>query len=347
MSMQTLQIGCNQQIYRSFTLPHSGMVLVRIGQEVAAGDPIAEVRMPARFQVFDVVNNFKINPRHIDRYIERLVGEPVKAGDIIAQKSGIIARIFRAPEDGMVVAIRDGKITLALGEKVVQVLAAFPGTVVEIMAEQGAVVATQGALLQGVWGNGLNVSGLLSRWGEEAGTEKEDGIAGKIVVVDHCASRAQLNRYMAQQPAGMVFGSILPQVLPELERAEIPAMVLVGFGELPIDPISSQMLKQMQGQTVALNAASPDPLEGTHPELILPGRAQFSEELFPAEELLKVGRRVRLLGKPYAGSVGTIIELPEQPEMFASGLVMEAVVVQREDGQVIRVPRANIVVLIE
>ena len=347
MSMQTLQIGCNQQIYRSFTLPHSGTVLVRIGQEVAAGDPIAEVRMPARFQVFDVVNNFKINPRHIDRYIERLVGEPVKAGDIIAQKSGIIARIFRAPEDGMVVAIRDGKITLALGEKVVQVLAAFPGTVVEIIAEQGAVVATQGTLLQGVWGNGLNVSGLLTRWDEEASPEKEDGIAGKIVVVDHCASREQLNRYMAQQPAGMVFGSILPQVLPELERANIPTMVLVGFGELPIDPISSQMLKQMQGQTVALNATSPDPLEGTHPELILPGRAQFSEELFPAEELLEVGRRVRLLGKPYAGSVGIIIELPEQPEMFASGLVLEAVVVQRDDGQVIRVPRANMVVIIE
>jgi hypothetical protein len=347
MSMQTLQIGCNQQIYRSFTLPHSGMVLVGIGQEVATGDPIAEVRMPARFQVFDVVNNFKINPRHIDRYIERLVGEPVKAGDIIAQKSGIIARIFRAPEDGMVVAIRDGKITLALGEKIVQVLAAFTGTVVEIMAEQGAVVATQGALLQGVWGNGLNASGLLTQWGEEAGAEKEDGITGKIVVVDHCASRAQLNRYMEQQPAGMVFGSILPQVLPELERADIPTMVLVGFGELPIDPISSQMLKQMQGQTVALNATSPEPLEGTHPELILPGRAQFSEQLFPAEELLKVGRRVRLLGKPYAGSVGTVIELPEQPEMFASGLVLEAVVVQRDDGQVIRVPRANIVVIIE
>ena len=347
MSLQTLQIGCNQQVYRTFTLPYSGTVLVRIGQEVAAGDPIAEVRMPARYQVFDVVNNFKINPRHIDRYIERLVGEPVKAGDIIAQKSGIIGRIFRASEDGMVVAIRDGKITLALGEKVVQVLAAFPGTVVEIISEQGAVIATQGALLQGIWGNGLNVSAVLTRWGEEAEAEKEDGIAGKIVAVDHCASRAQLNRYMAQQPAGMVFGSILPQVLPELERADIPMMVLVGFGELPLDPISLQMLKQMQGQTVALDATTPIPLEGTHPELILPGRAQFTEELFPAEELLKVGRRVRLLGKPYAGSVGTVIELPEQPEMFASGLVMEAVVVQREDGQVIRVPRANIVVIIE
>ncbi|HUM50072.1 MAG TPA: hypothetical protein PLX92_07690 [Anaerolineaceae bacterium] len=347
MSMQTLQIGCNQQVYRTFTLPYSGTVLVRIGQEVAAGDPIAEVRMPARYQVFDVVNNFKINPRHIDRYIERLVGEPVKAGDIIAQKSGIIGRIFRASEDGMVVAIRDGKITLALGEKVVQVLVAFPGTVVEIISEQGAVIATQGALLQGIWGNGLNVSAVLTRWGEEVEAEKADGFAGKILAVDHCASRAQLNRYLAEQPAGMVFGSVLPQVLPELERADIPMMVLVGFGELPLDPISLQMLKQMQGQMVVLNANPPDPLEGTHPELILPGRAQFTEELFPAEELLKVGRRVRLLGKPYAGSVGTVIELPEQPEMFASGLVMEAVVVQREDEQVIRVPRANIVVIIE
>ena len=345
--MQTLQIGCNQQVYRTFTLPYSGTVLVRIGQEVAAGDPIAEVRMPARYQVFDVVNNFKINPRHIDRYIERLVGEPVKAGDIIAQKSGIIGRIFRASEDGMVVAIRDGKITLALGEKVVQVLVAFPGTVVEIISEQGAVIATQGALLQGIWGNGLNVSAVLTRWGEEVEAEKADGFAGKILAVDHCASRAQLNRYLAEQPAGMVFGSVLPQVLPELERADIPMMVLVGFGELPLDPISLQMLKQMQGQMVVLNANPPDPLEGTHPELILPGRAQFTEELFPAEELLKVGRRVRLLGKPYAGSVGTVIELPEQPEMFASGLVMEAVVVQREDEQVIRVPRANIVVIIE
>jgi len=347
MSTETLQIGCNQQIMRAFTLPYTGIVLVRIGQEVAAGDVIAEVRVPARYQVFDLVNNFKINPKHIDRYIERLVGEPLKAGDIVAQKPGFVARIFRAPEDGMVVAIRDGKITLALGERVMQVLAAFPGTVVEIIPERGAVIATQGARLQGVWGNGLNVSAELSRWGGDSEIDARESIAVKIAVVEHCASKTQLNRLLAQQPAGLVFGSVSPQVLPELARAEIPMMVLVGFGELMIDSISAQMLKQMQGQEVALNANQPDRLEGLRPEIILPGKAPFSEELFPAEELLKIGRRVRLLGKPYAGSVGTIISLPEEPEMFSSGLLMQAVVVQREDDQVIRVPRANIEVIIE
>jgi hypothetical protein len=124
-------------------------------------------------------------------------------------------------------------------------------------------------------------------------------------------------------------------------------MVLVGFGELSIDPVSMQVLKAMQAQQVALNANQPDAAEGMRPELILPGKAPFSVELFPAEEVLKVGRRVRLLGKPYAGSVGTVTELPEQPEMFASGLVMQAIVVQREDGQIIRLPRTNVEVLLE
>jgi hypothetical protein len=111
--------------------------------------------------------------------------------------------------------------------------------------------------------------------------------------------------------------------------------------------VSLQILKAMQGQVGALNANQPAAAEGMRPELILPGKSHFSAELFPAEEVLKVGRRVRLLGKPYAGSVGTVIELPEQPEMFASGLVMQAIVVHRKDGQIIRLPRTNVEVMLE
>ncbi len=117
MSTEILAIACDQQILRSYTLPFTGSVLVRNGQEVEAGQPVAEIQMPERYQVFDAINGLKINPKNIDRHIERLVGEPVKAGDVIAQKSGLISRLFRASQDGMVVAIRDGRITLALGER--------------------------------------------------------------------------------------------------------------------------------------------------------------------------------------------------------------------------------------
>lgn len=351
MSPETLQISGNQTIFRNFSLPYNATVLVRIGQEVDAGEVIAEIKMPARYQIFDVINHFKINPQHIDRYLERLVGEPVKKGDVIAQKSGVIARIFRAPEDGMVVSIRNGKITLALGEKVLQVRATFPGTVVEVLPERGAVVAAQGALLQGEWGNGLNTSGeliLLSQHEDSVKQSKDnETIAGKIAVVEHCANLEELKQLAKQGPAGLIFSSVMPAVLPAVENAPFPIMLLAGFGEFPLDALTSQLLKQMEGEKVYLNAHRADAMEGIRPEIILPGMAQVTTGLFSTREELEVGKSVRLLGKPYTGGTGKVIELPEVEEMFASGLVMPAVVVEREDGQIIRVPRENIEVIVE
>ena len=351
MSTETIAIACDQQILRTYALPFAGSVLVRTGQEVEAGEPVAEIRMPERYQVFDVINGLKVNPKNIDRHIERLVGEPVKAGDVVAQKPGLISRLFRASQDGMVVAIRDGRITLALGEKKLQVLATFPGTVVEVIPERGAVVAVQGLLLQGVWGNGLNSSGvLIDLNSEEAPPEKGQAdldLKGKIGVLKHTADRASFLALLSRNPSGLVFGSVVPELLPELESAPVPVMVLVGFGDFATDPLSAAMLRQMEAQTVYLNANEADLAERSRPDLILPGKAQVSPGLFHEDLQLEIGRRVRLVGRPYTGSVGEIIELPDEPEMFASGLVMRAVVVRREDGLVIRVPRENVELILE
>ncbi len=351
MATEILSIACDQQILRTYALPFAGSVLVRTGQEVAAGEPIAEIKMPERYQVFDVVNGLKINPKNIDRHIEKLVGEPVKAGDVVAQKTGLISRIFRASQDGMVVAVRDGRITLALGEKKLQVLATYPGTVVEIIPERGAVVAVQGLLLQGVWGNGLNSSGeLLILSSDELPADKKQlsaDLQGKIAAVQHIADQAAFNNLLNRKPAGLVLGSVMPEVLPALQNAPLPVMVLVGYGEFQIDALSAAMLKQMESQLVYLNANEPDPSEHSRPDLILPGKAQVSPGLFHEELHLEVGKHVRLLGKPYTGSTGEIVELPEEPEKFASGLVMRPVVVRREDDLVIRIPRENVELILE
>jgi len=351
MSTEILAIACDQQILRSYTLPFTGSVLVRNGQEVEAGQPVAEIQMPERYQVFDAINGLKINPKNIDRHIERLVGEPVKAGDVIAQKSGLISRLFRASQDGMVVAIRDGRITLALGEKKLQVLATFPGTVVEIIPERGAVVAVQGLLLQGVWGNGLNSSGELARLEptESAAGKKQTtaDLQGKIAALPHIADEAAFTALLAHKPAGLVLGSVMPELLPALAEAPLPVMVLVGYGEYEIDTLSTAMLRQMEGQMVSLNANEADASEQSRPDLILPGKAQVSPGLFHEELQLEPGRHVRLLGKPYTGSIGEIVELPAEPEKFASGLVMRAVVVRREDELIVRVPRENVELILE
>ncbi|MFZ3150200.1 MAG: hypothetical protein WA116_00775 [Anaerolineaceae bacterium] len=349
--MDKIFIKTNQQILRTFTLPYSGTVLVRTGQEVQAGEPVAEIEMPERYQVFDVVNNFKINPKYLDNYVERLVGESVKAGDVIAQKPGLFSRIFRASQDGMIVSIRDGKITVALGKRKEQVQAAFPGMVVELIPERGAVIAAQGSLLQGAWGNGLNAAGILLRMADDQEVpDHKDELSlpeGHIMVLDSCSRSGNLKLLLAKKPVGLVFGSISPELLPEIEHLPIPVMSLTGFGDYQIDSYSSALLDQMAGKTVYLNANIPDTLTGAKPELILPGGEGLSTGLFAGEDQLEIGDKVRLLGKPYTGSVGIVIELPEEVEMFASGLLMRAAVVRRQDEQIIRVPRENLEVILD
>ena len=163
----------------------------------------------------------------------------------------------------------------------------------------------------------------------------------------HAADRASFLALLGQNPSGLVFGSVAPELLPALEGAPVPVMVLVGFGDFVTDPLSAAMLRQMEAQMVYLNANEADLAERSRPDLILPGKAQVSPGLFHEDLQLETGRRLRLVGRPYTGSVGEIIELPDEPEMFASGLVMRAVVVRREDGLVIRVPRENVELILE
>jgi len=58
-----------------------------------------------------------------------------------------------------------------------------------------------------------------------------------------------------------------------------------------------------------------------------------------------VGSLVRLLGEPYLGSTGRVVELPEKAERFASGLTAKVAVVERQDGSFIRVPVTNLLLM--
>ena len=148
--MKTLRISRYCQVHYPVTLPKPGKVLVLTGDDVKRGDVLAEAKLPERFLVYDVVNQLKLAPEEVEKHIQRLVGEPFIAGDVIAQKPGMFSRLFRARQNGKVVSIRDGKIVLALGETNVTALAPFPGVITELIHERGAVIATVGTVVEGV-----------------------------------------------------------------------------------------------------------------------------------------------------------------------------------------------------
>lgn len=351
MSQDIVRIRFGQQIYRPIALPMRGTVLVRTGQRLNAGDVVAECSLPKSYLVFDVINNLKINSKKIDTHLTRLVGETVEAGDVIAQKTGIFSRIFRTPQSGKIISIRDGKVTLALGEKKVRVLSPFPGTVVELIPERGIVLGGSGAVLQGVWGNGLNSHGNLVYLG---GSDKNPfdqttispDLAEKIVVMGYCDRRELLEAYEKSNIAGLIMSSLAPSLLNDVLSLKIPAISLLGFGEINLDEYSKAMVLKMMGQEVFVNANISDIYTGLKPEVIMPMPQIVSENLFGNEILLRVGSKVRLIGKPYTGNVGEVIELPEKKERFASGLWIYPAVVKRADKEIIRIPVTNLEVVV-
>ena len=118
-------------------------------------------------------------------------------------------------------------------------------------------------------------------------------------------------------------------------------MSLNGFGDQEADPVSLGLLQKMQDQEVFLLSEG----LGQAAELVLPGEGGQSSALFDEEISLKVGSMVRLIGEPYLGSTGRVVELPDRAERFASGLTAKVAVVKRADDEQIRVPVTNLVLL--
>jgi len=343
--MNKVVIRSGQPVYKQVRLSQPGTVLVRTGQEVKVGDVLAEAVIPQEFQVFDVINHLRIPPNRLEQHLKRLNGEVVRKGDVIAQKPGLITRIFRASQDGKIVSLREGRVTLAMGEQKLQVRAPIAGTVVELIPGFGAVIGLTGNLIQGVWSNGHNASGSFFHLEFDFTDPQQRGrlpdLQDKIVYSGAIITPDRFRLLMVKKPAGIVLPSLVPGLIQEALNSSIAVMSLNGFGDQEIDPVSSKLLDTMQDQEVFVLSEG----SGQSAELIMPGEGGQSVALFDEEVTLKVGSLVRLLGEPYLGSTGKVLELPQRAERFASGLKAYVAVVERTDGTLIRVPVTNLLLM--
>jgi len=329
---------------QTVTLPVPGKVAVHLGQEVKAGYLIAEAILPARFQVFDVLNHFRIKESKLEGSIKRLAQEEVHRGDVIARKPGLISRLFRAPEDGRVVAVRDGRVTLAMGEKSITAHSPINGVVAQLFAGLGAEIMIRGKSIRGAWGNGQFGSGTLIYLEnlDEIGTE---GFTGKIVFLDEILSADQIEKLTKAKIGGLIVPALNPLEYSKFSQVPFPLMSLAGFGETKTPLPIQEKLAEFFDQEIYLLAREPLPFQAVYPELFLPVVDFKTPELFAETENWGLGSTVQLLGMPYFGTVGKIVELPDEEECLASGVSSRIAVVERDDGTLIRVPLNNFEVL--
>ncbi len=338
------------EIRRVRQLPFPGQVLVEPGQAVHPEDLIAQAELPDEIYSLDIARGLGVDPSDVVSCLVRDLGEELAQDDIIAECDRPLPRLVRAPQAGKLLACRDGAAFIAAGKRLVKVHAAMIGVVSTILPERGAILTTEGSLIQGVWGNGCVGAGILrlqtldlSKSSSAEGLEQID--EGQVIATGSCADEALLARMIEKKPTGWILGSLKPDLIDRAAGLPFPVIVLGGFGELPPDQRTFQLLQDKKGEVVCLNACHPNILDGVWPEVIIPSSHGDQHASLPFQAKIEIGQRVQVLSGPEEGGVFWVTGLPDEKATLESGLNCQVAVLKPEEGEEIRVPRENLLIL--
>ncbi len=331
-------------------LPVPGKVVVRIGQKVAPRDVIAEAQMAPKHLLLNIARSLRVSTDEADKLIQRKEGELLHQGDLVAGPVGIPRRVVRAPADGEVILAGDGQVLLELKTRPFELRAGMSGKISEIIPRYGAVVETTGAIIQGVWGNGHTDFGLMQSkiQAPEADLLPEQidvSLRGTVVLGGHCQDQDVFHKAADVPLRGLIVASMPSHLIPLAEKMEFPILVLEGFGDLSMNPISYNLLTTNDNREVSINAEPMDPITGHRPEAIIP--LPSSQELSPpmSIEEFAAGQQVRVTRAPYQAQTGTIKMLYNELLEFPSGIQARGARVNLRNGQSVDVPLANLEVI--
>lgn len=337
-------------IRRTRLLPNRGKVLVRKGQKVNVTDVIAEVDINPKHQLLNVARGLGLPASQADHYIQCKEGTNVSAGDILAGPVGFANRVIRSPHDGKVVLVGDGQILIRLHNHPYELKAGLPGTVTELISDRGAVITTTGALIQGVWGNGLIDYGILIGVVKNQDDILEPSILeislrGSVVLAGYCNKAVALRKAAELPLRGLILTSIDPKLFPIAEKLPFPVVVIEGFGRMPMNSAAYKLLTTNERREVALNAENWDRFSGARPEVIIPIPTQGEIPLLHEITNFKPGQLVRITRAPYQGRIGKIITIYSEPSTMINGLRVQAGEIRLETGENAIIPLANLEVL--
>ena len=230
----------------------------------------------------------------------------------------------------------------------VTVRAGMIGVVSTILPERGAILATEGSLIQGVWGNSQVGAGVLRAQASELEKaisleEFKEIDEGQVIAAGFCSDQALLERMIEKKPTGLVLGSLRPDLMGLAAALPFPVILLGGFGERPPDHHTFRLLREKSGEVVCLNACQPDHLNGSWPEVMIPSSQGDPQSAWPFQAEIKIGQQVQVVSG--AEGVYKVVGLPEEKVTLESGLISQVAVLKPDEGEEMTVPRENLIIL--
>ena len=367
-----LTVSANTVILKTRRLPIKGEVLVQEGEVVQPDTVVARALLPGILQTVRVAQTLGIEPKQIHSVLKVKEGDTVEKDQIIAETKGFLGLfrgIAKSPVLGTVELISDvtGHVGVRQPPTVIDVNAYVQGRVVKILPQEGAVVETQGALIQGIFGVGGERRGalrmLVSRPDETLTAQHiPNDVAGQILVGGAAVEADAITRAAERGAVGIVAGGIRDtDLIRYLGRdigvaitgsEEIPLSIILteGFGAIQMATRTFRLLKSLEGKTASINGATQIRAGVIRPEIIVPLEdPSHLPESPPAREAqtLNIGSAVRIIREPYFGRLGTVVELPPELMEIESGTHARVLKAELDDGTIAVVPRANVEIIVE
>lgn len=366
-----LQVAARTTVRRARLLPMRGEVLVEEGQLLEADATVARAELPGDIHPVNVVNRLGIQPVEIRRYMLKEVGDAVAAGEPIAQTRPwlrFLKTTCPSPAAGTIQSISDvtGQVMVQEPTRPVELAAYVRGRVVEVLPGEGAVIETQAAMVQGIFGIGGERSGPLAVAVDGPDAIMEAAAAdrawnGAVIVAGALLTADLIRAARRGGAAAIIAGGIPAQELYGIlgyeigvavtgsEQVGLTVIVTEGFGHIAMATNTFRLLKSLEGRMAGVNGATQIRAGVQRPEIIIP-LDEAAEETAPGRDAspadgLKAGDAVRVIREPYFGSIGRVLDLvPELHEIETEARV-RVMRVELEDGRTVTVPRANVEVI--
>ncbi|MCB9438624.1 MAG: hypothetical protein H6673_16750 [Anaerolineales bacterium] len=341
--------------------PHVyGRITVKIDDEVTARKVVAQGEASEEFRIVDIVEAMGLDPSDSDKIAAMIrvgQGETVEAGDLLIEPRNRRQkkRGPKAPANGVVSLIENGRIILQIDPKPVVVYARVPGVVQAPLGEdgeRGVQIRTQGALIQGAWGNGRfafapynmePTAGLISLRQHESLLES---IKGQVYVLERPITPADLRIVVEKELGGLVAPSMPFYLRETAMMLKVPIILTEGFGQRKPTTRAYEILREFERQREgAFDATMPERWQRGRPEIVLPAGLVQPPPPPNLQTPLKVGATVRLRREPYDGLIGQVVALPDTLRRLENGLQVQAADIKLRIGSIVTVPLANLEVL--
>jgi hypothetical protein len=342
-------------IRRTRALAQPGLVLRRMGDRVAADSVVVETRVPQGYRLIELDRALGVRSwgaRNVSKSMVKRIGDVVDRGDVIARGGLLRNKEVVSPVAGQIVDIRDARVLIEAAPQNVELLALYPGQVVDLVTDRGVVIETTGTLVEGAWGCGPELRTTLASAvpgndvpllvGQITGEHM-----GAVLLAGRTVDAGVIAQAVEHRVRGLIVGSVRGDLIPVIRESGLSVLVTEGFGDVPMHPEAFELLSACAGQEVCVqpSAAASGDGKAQGPEVFCFTPGPDRPALAQHSPSLSIGAWVRVLRAPYLYEMGEIVSLPVHPRRLQSGVIAWGAQVNLESAGTVFVPLENLQVI--